>query len=55
VLAQAQEPRAVFAEGVQTDGHGPAIRPQEFIALIADAIVLSILGWITAEEDLQAA
>ena len=51
VPAQTKEPLTVLAEGIQTRHDRPSVRPQELVALVMDALVLTVSGRITAEKN----
>src|SRR5262249_20873864 len=55
VAAQPQDALALFAKGVQAHGDGPAVGPEDLVALEVNAVVLAVLGRIATKENLQGA
>jgi hypothetical protein len=50
VPAQTEKSLPVPTKGIQTNCHGPAIRPQRLVAFILNRLAVPVLGWITAEK-----
>src|SRR5438105_3228307 len=46
---QAEETLTVVAEGIEADGNRPAIRPEELIPFIGDAVLAPVPGGVAAE------
>lgn len=53
--AQTEQPQTEFAEGIDIQGHDPAIRPQHLVALKRDLVFLAISRKIPAKKKLQRA
>src|SRR5262249_6741295 len=52
---QPQQPLPVAAEGVEANGDGPAVGPQDLIAFVLDVFALPVPGRVSPEKDGQGA
>jgi len=49
--SQAQQALAVFAKGIESDGHGPPIGPQHLIALKENIFSMTIFSGVATKEN----
>jgi hypothetical protein len=55
VTTQAEQPLPVLAKGVQSDGDGSSVGPEDLVTFIADVFALPIFGGISSKKYSQCA